>query len=300
MLCRPVLCVLLAAALGTISLGCATSEPEGTRGAPAADESSAAPERHSTETLHLASASTQASPLPSPTFSRKIVRNAELSIEADDPQEVARRISSLAESRGGYVVTTELLHQADADEAAHPPSVSLVVRVPAEVFDPVVDEILRLGNHVQRASRTGQDLTEEYIDLEARLRSEGVLEAQLFELMGRATKVSDAIEVQRQLAEVRTRIEQLEGRRRYIENQSALSTIRVDVEPRRALLAASPGFARRIREAFADGLQAAVTVMATVVQLAVAVLPLLLLVGLPAFLVWRLGRRRQARGAART
>jgi chromosome segregation ATPase len=68
-------------------------------------------------------------------------------------------------------------------------------------------------------------VTEEYIDLEARLRTQKALEAQFLEIMKQAHKISDALEVQRQIAEVRADIERIEGRRRFLENQSALSTI---------------------------------------------------------------------------
>ena len=70
-------------------------------------------------------------------------------------------------------------------------------------------------------------MTEEYIDLEARLRAQRALEAQFLEIMKTANKVSDALEVQRELANVRSEIERVEGRRRFLENQSSLSTIKV-------------------------------------------------------------------------
>jgi hypothetical protein len=63
---------------------------------------------------------------------------------------------------------------------------------------------------------TGQDVTEEYIDLEARLRSKKALEAQFLEIMKQAHKISDALEVQSQIADVRADIERIEGRRRFL------------------------------------------------------------------------------------
>ncbi len=77
-------------------------------------------------------------------------------------------------------------------------------------------------------------MTEEYIDLEARIRTQQALEAQFLEIMKGAKEVSDALQVQRELANVRTEIERVEGRRRFLESQTSLSTIKVTLEPARA------------------------------------------------------------------
>ena len=97
-------------------------------------------------------------------------------------------------------------------------------------------------------------MTEEYIDLEARIRTKKALEAQFLEIMKQARKISDAMEVQTQLAEVRTEIERLEGRRRFLENQSALSTINITLHtPTPVVAAATRGFVYDLKAAFGDG-----------------------------------------------
>ena len=151
---------------------------------------------------------------------RKIIRNANLTVEVASPIESQRQISSIAESHGGFVVTSEMTQQTSEDNSKPSVSVNLVVRVPAAQFDSVVQAIRAAGSRVLQEKRTGQDVTEEFIDLEARIKNQRALETQFLEIMKRAGKVEEALEVQRQLAEVRTEIEKLEGRKRFLENQA--------------------------------------------------------------------------------
>src|SRR6202011_3293944 len=107
-------------------------------------------------------------------------------------------------------------------------------RVPASQFNASVEEIRHVGGDLSKVRQekiSGQDVTEEYIDVEARIKTKKALEAQFLEIMKQAHKVSDALEVQSELANVRTDIERMEGRRRYLDNQSSLSTISVTLQP---------------------------------------------------------------------
>ena len=227
---------------------------------------------------------------PPAAVERKIIRNADLSIESQNPEESFRRVAALAESKNGFVVTSEAVQP---DGAAEPErmTVTVMVRVPAEQFEATVEEIRKLGSRVLQDKRTGQDVTEEYIDLQARLQAKRALESQFLEIMKQAKQVSEALEVQRQLAEVRSEIEQIEGRRRFLENQSSLSTIKVTIVPPVQLIARTGG----IKEALRDGFGAAMLIILTLVRVAVASLPVLLLIGLPAWLVLRYWRKRHRR-----
>jgi hypothetical protein len=221
---------------------------------------------------------------------RKIIRNAELTLESQDPEESFRKVASLAESKGGFVVTSEATRPQGEAEPRRA-NISVVVRVPAAQFDAAIEEIRKTGDSVLQDKRTGQDVTEEYIDLQARLQAKKALEAQFLEIMKRAQAVSDALEVQSQLAEVRAEIEQLEGRRRFLENQSSLSTIKVMIRPLSPSLATGGG----VKEAFTDGLSAAKAVVLVLVKVVIVSLPLLIILGLPAWFITRYFIRRSKR-----
>src|SRR5262249_6986067 len=149
--------------------------------------------------------------------------NGELALETESPTDGLRKISAIAESFGGFVVKSDF-KQGGSNQANPTQTVTAVVRVPAPQFNAAYEQIRSLGSHIIEQNTSGQDVTEEYLDLEARIRAKQALEAQFLEIMKQAHKVSDALEVQNQLSEVRTEIERLEGRRRFLENQSALST----------------------------------------------------------------------------
>lgn len=218
---------------------------------------------------------------------RKIIRDAEINIEVASPAEGQRKLASIAEAHGGFVVTSESRSQ-DAGNAQSGEVVTVQMRVPATRFDAAVAEIRAVGTRVRAEKITGKDVTEEFIDLDARLRTQRALETQFLEIMKRADKVSDALEVHNQLAEVRTEIERVEGRRRYLENQAALSTINATLQPPAPLVSANTsGFLHGLRRAFGDGLDMAAEIVLGIIQLTIAVLPLLLLVVLPLVLLWR-------------
>lgn len=229
---------------------------------------------------------------------RKIIRNAELVIESENPEESFRKVASLAESKGGFVVTSEASQQTGTDEPGRM-SMSVVVRIPAAQFDSTIEEIRKIGSRVMQDKRTGQDVTEEFIDLDARLQAKRALEAQFLEIMKQARAVSDALEVQRQLADVRGEIEQIEGRRRFLENQSSLSTIKATITPPVQIIGTTTGgFFNGIKEAIGDGISAAATIILVLLRLVIALLPILLFVVLPITLAVRYWVRRSKRTKA--
>ncbi|HEV3468315.1 MAG TPA: DUF4349 domain-containing protein [Pyrinomonadaceae bacterium] len=225
---------------------------------------------------------------------RKIIRNAALTVETDSPAEAMRRVASIAESRGGFVVTSESRQQTAADSVTPYEVVTVEVRVPAAQFDAVVGEIRGVGGRVVGEKLTGQDVTEEYIDLEARIRTQRALEAQFLEIMKGARVVSDALQVQRELANVRTEIERIEGRRRFLENQTSLSTIKVTLQPPAPLVNAT-GFGYGLRDALGDGIEAAATILLGLIRVFIALIPVALFVLLPLFLLVRYVVRRARR-----
>jgi hypothetical protein len=224
---------------------------------------------------------------------RKIIRNAELTLELDSPEEAQRRIAAIAEKHGGFVVNSESRQNNGNQQTAPRISINVIVRVPAASFAEAVKEIEQTGGNVLHRKITGQDVTEEFIDLEARIRAKRALESQFLEIMKRAQKVSEALEVQTELAEVRGEIERLEGRRRFLENQAALSTITVTLQTPTPIVAATTGgFWHGIKLAFGDGLDTAAEIVLGLIRFVIVMIPVVLLIVLPLWLVVRWFRRR--------
>jgi hypothetical protein len=228
--------------------------------------------------------------LASQAFDRKIIRNANLTVEVASPGDSQRKIVSIAESHQGFVVTSESTQRPSEDRNKPEITINLVVRVPAAQFNQVMEEIRAVGARVIQEKVTGQDVTEEFMDLEARIKNQKALESQFLEIMKRAGKVDDALSVQRELADVRTEIEKLEGRRRFLENQSSLSTINVTLQPPTQIVNAT-GFSYSVRSAFSDGVEVAAGIVLFLIRAVVAMLPIVLFIVLPLALIAKLGLR---------
>jgi hypothetical protein len=227
---------------------------------------------------------------PAP-VARKIIRNATLTLEVEQPGKAAQRVASIAEARGGFVVTSESRQQSGANGSKPYEIVTVELRVPATQFDAALAEIRGAGGNVTAEKITGKDVTEEYIDLEARLRTQRALEAQLLEIMKGADAVADAISVQRELTNVRTEIERVEGRRRFLENQSSLSTISVTLQPP-ATFIGTTGFFRSLGAAFGEGVDIAAAITLFLLRLLLALIPIVLFIGVPAYFLLRFVTRR--------
>lgn len=266
-----------------------SSASQGAASAPSAGGSGATMQQVSLKQADAA----QNVPVPS---ERKIIRNAELTIETDSVTDAQRKVTSVAESHGGLVVNSESQQQTDAGGEASQ-VITMEVRVPAAQFDATLDEIRGAGRRVTTESIKGQDVTEEYIDLDARLRAQQALEAQFLEIMKQARTVEETLGVQRELANVRTEIEKIEGRRRFLENQTSLSTIKVTLRPA-GFGVSGYGFFSGLREAFSDGLHAAAVVTLFIIRFIFVLIPVILLLVLPVVLLVRFLSRR-GRGRAR-
>ena len=155
------------------------------------------------------------------------------------------------------------------------------------------EQIRGIGGKVVQSKTAGQDVSEEYLDLEARLRAKKALEAQFLEIMKQAHKVSDVLDVQNELANVRTEIERLEGRRRFLENQSALSTITINLQlPAPVVATTSTSFGQEIKQAFGAAIDIAAGIVLLIIRAVIVLLPFGLIFGVPSWFLWRFLRRR--------
>ena len=232
----------------------------------------------------------------SPTeIARRIIRTAELSVETDAPEVAASKLSALADAKGGFVVSSDTSRSTDSD-GAESVLTTVVFRVPVAAFDDTLVAVRALGTRVSNEKVTGQDVTEEYVDLEARIRAQRAVEEQYLSVLKEAKAIPDILAVQQKLGEVRTEIERAEGRRRFLESQTSLSTITVHVARHIAAVEASgPGFGRSVREAGHDAVYVGIAIVNGAIRLVGVLLPIGVLVGVPVYLLVRVWRRRRAK-----
>jgi hypothetical protein len=213
---------------------------------------------------------------------RKVIKNADLAVESDNPEEAQKRIAAVAESTGGFVVESQQ-RSSDGRSAARD-TVAMTIRVPAAKFGDALAEIRNASGRLISESIKGQDVTEEFIDIEARLKAKKALETQFMEIMKRASSIEDALSVQSQLADVRSEIEKIEGRRRFLENQAGLSTIKVSIQTPAAIAASGAGFFSKLADSVNNGLESATAFVLGLITLLISILPFGLFIGLPGYL----------------
>ena len=169
---------------------------------------------------------------PGPAQSRLIVRIVDMSIEVDGIADGMEAVGALAVRRGGWVVSQmrpTLYHG------------SISIRVPSAQLDDAVQEISALGLDVISFSSRSQDVTEEYIDAQSRIDNLTVTLGALRALLDTGGELEDILEVQREITRVSEEIEVLEGRRRYLEQTSAMSLITVQLTLAPGELDVDPG-----------------------------------------------------------
>ncbi len=159
---------------------------------------------------------------------QKLIYNAEISVRIKDYKQAEERLKSIVKSAGGYIQETRTYTNAENNLEG-----TITLRVPSDKFRTVLDAISKLGS-VSSSREWTEDVTEEFMDVQKRIENLKALEARLLKLLDTpGAKLNDLINVETKLADVRTQIEQYEGRMRYLSNKINYSTITVTLyEPR--------------------------------------------------------------------
>ncbi len=195
------------------------------------------------------------------------------------------RARTIAAGLGGFVVSSS----ATQGPGGRLVDGTLVVRVPARRYAEAMSSFTRLGR-VEAREESGQDVSQEVVDLEARTRHLEAVETQLLELLRRAGTVGSALAVQSRLNEVQLQLEQVRGRARFLEDQVAFATISLALAERHIDARDEGGW--QVVEAWRDGAEAFVFLAGRIFVVLATVAPVALLVAV-AFLAARFARRRR-------
>lgn len=229
---------------------------------------------------------------------RIVIKNASLDIIVNDPPEVMDAIGAMAEQMGGFIVNANL-YQDSLPSGVAVPRASITIRVPAERLDEALERIENQSDQpVDNKTINSQDVTQEYTDLQSRLRNLEAAETQLMRIMEEARRTEDVLQVYNELTRVREEIEVTKGRIQYFDESARLSSISVNIVPSEAAQPLSVGgwqpvgVARDAVQALINGLQVLVNV---VIWLGLFIIPILFIIVLPLYLVVRLLLRWRAR-----
>jgi len=152
----------------------------------------------------------------------KIIKTGSLELVVDDANEAGSLMGQIAEQNSGYVQSSNYYERTDGTRSG-----TIVIRVPVESFDTVMEGAKGYANVVERESISADDVTEDYVDILARLHNAEAQEEAFLDILDLATDVEDILAVQRELLYVREMIEVYQGRLNYLESQTSFSTITI-------------------------------------------------------------------------
>ena len=157
-----------------------------------------------------------------PSIEQKIIKEGNLRFETTDLNVTYTQIQNAVKSNNASI-------QNDTEGKDYGTLFrKLIIRVPSKNFDPFLIQISKGVSYFDNKEITSQDVTTEFIDIEARLKAKKVLESRYIELLKKANKVSEMLEIEAQLSAIREEIEAKQGQLNYMQNQVSLSTITVE------------------------------------------------------------------------
>jgi hypothetical protein len=227
---------------------------------------------------------------PAAPATRKVIVTHELTLEVKDLSTAFQAANELAKASGGYTTETSRGRNDDGSYLGR-----VVMRVPSNKAGGLLEKLRAFGT-VTIENSTGEDITDAYVDLDARLKNMRASEARLQQLLSRQTqKLADVLAVERELTRVRGDIESFEAQKRNWDILTALVTIQVNLlEPKGAFPAAYKVW-HPVRTAFGEAVEGFAESLHALIVFFGMILPWMVLFGLPVYLFFRV---RQKKGLA--
>lgn len=220
---------------------------------------------------------------------RMIIRSGTMSVEADNFNETEAKVKQIVGSVNGYVTNSSSQLNPSGKKQG-----TITIRVSSDKFDMLLDELGKIGK-VMNQNISGKDVTEEYMDSEARLKTQRELESRLLQLLAEKTaNLTSVVEVEQKLASVRENIERTEGRMRYLKDQSAYSTLTLSLfEPAILNTSSGGGFFYEIGQGVKKGLSGFTSVISGIITFVIALSPIIAILGLAIYITVRVIKKRK-------
>lgn len=181
---------------------------------------------------------------------QKLIKESYLRFETQDLEATYTNISKFVQQHQGFI-------QDDvSDKSYNQLSRRLIIRIPTNTFQNTIDAISKDVKYFDTKQITSKDVTEEFIDLEARLKAKQTLETRYLELLSKANNVKDILEIERELSTIREEIESQQGRLKYLENKVSQSTLTVEFYKTTSENGVTVSYGQKMKNAFASGFNA--------------------------------------------
>lgn len=175
---------------------------------------------------------------------RKLIRNGQLDFKTKNVKTTKSEIEKISKELNAYIAGENENNYGDQLQYTQ------TIRVPADQFDNLLKRIETLADKIENKSINTQDVTEEFIDVEARLQTKKELEARFREILKQAKTVEEIVSIESQIANVRAEIESMAGRLKYLQNQVSFSTLNVSYYE---VIGTDFGFASKFVESLKGG-----------------------------------------------
>lgn len=272
--------ILVLGACGTSPDGGASYKSEEAPSAPAAD--AAAPIAAGGEDQKIKQVAAEE---PKVMRERLVIYTASLSLQTNELDTAVAHAKQLVKQAGGYVGSENL----DNSSVYNRQVCNLTFRVPKERFDAVMKGLEGLANYVENKNVQANDITEEFVDNETRLKAKRAAEDQYLQVLRSARNVDEILQVRQYLNTIREEIERIEGRQNFLSNQVGYSTITASYYVvRETPVAPGQSFWDRVADAFGDGWDG----VQAFFLLIFTIWPIFIVAGIVLFLVRRFGKKK--------
>ncbi|MBA4493710.1 DUF4349 domain-containing protein [Paenactinomyces guangxiensis] len=161
--------------------------------------------------------------LPTAAAQRKVIYTANIKLTVKDYKQTRTKLEQIVDQHQGFLITSSESKNKESQSG------NLTFRVPQAEFQSLLKELQKIGDSTPDITITGNDVTEELVDLESRLKAKKAMEKRLLDLMKQAKDTKDLLDISRQLDETQVEIEQIKGRLQYLNNKVNLATIHVQI-----------------------------------------------------------------------
>ncbi len=217
---------------------------------------------------------------PRSSTERKLIKNGDLSFETADIKKTKAAIDAISKELNAYV-SSENQNNYDSELRYNQ-----TIRVAADKFDLLIQKIEAEAGEVKSKNINTQDVTEEFIDVEARLKTKKELEARYREILKQAKTVEDILSIESQIGSVRSEIESMEGRLKYLTSQVSYSTLNLSYYER---IGTDFGFGSKFGKALGSGWEIFLIFLIALIN----IWPFFILIALAIWLTMRVNKHRR-------
>jgi hypothetical protein len=161
---------------------------------------------------------------------RKVIKNAEVSVLVEDSDTAIDRLTQVVGDVGGYIVSSRIWYQPNLDGENYKYA-SITLGIPVNQFEVAMRRVRGLSIRVLDENASGEDVTDQFVDLQSRLTNLEATQARIQSFLDDAKTVDEALRINQELAQIEAQIEEVKGRMNYLSDRAAFSTITVTISP---------------------------------------------------------------------